>query len=322
MFILNNFIWKDKDILKRFCKDYSLPINVYDPELIEYYINLYDYILQTKSKYELLKTTLAEFDNDKDAFLSYSHQLSEKIINSVEQTEGYNKFITCNMDEYMSIHNEVEGIKYVKSVNLYNPDNSGKYFVSIDMRKANFQALWYFDSNIVFGTNSYDDFISLFTDKAYFKESKEIRQTVFGKLTNGRLQRQERSIMEKVLKFILHYGYPINIPVSAVKVFTTDEIILEGRIEELTPLDLAHEIFVNTGIRTKVEPFKLEYLGNNAYVKVHNNAPPTFKGCSSVYFPQMYKTYMGLPLQEEDLYFMYEKKLAKFTEPLKWEINE
>ena len=318
-----NNLWEDRDILKRFCNDYSLPISVYEPKLMEYYINLYDNILQTKSKYELLKTTLADFDYNKDAFLSYGNQLAERVINKIKETDAFNNFMTCDMDEYMPIHNEIEGIKYVKSVNLYNPDNDGKYFVSIDMRKANFQALQYFDREIVFNTNSYNDFISMFTDKTYFKESKDIRQVIFGKLTNGRFQRQERCMMEKALNVLIHFGYPANVPTSTVKVFTTDEIILEGRPEELCYTDLGCIIFINTGIRVKVEPFKLRYLGHGAYVKEHENGePPTFKCCSSVYFPQIYKTYMGKPIHDKDLYFMHEKKLAKFIEPLKWEVNE
>ncbi len=318
-----NNLWEDRDILKRFCNDYSLPISVYEPKLMEYYINLYDDILQTKSKYELLKTTLADFDYDKDAFLSYGNQLAERVINKIKGTDAFNNFMNCNMDEYMPVHNEIEGIKYVKSVNLYNPDNDGKYFVSVDMRKANFQALQYFDRKIVFNTNSYNDFISMFTDKTYFKESKDIRQVIFGKLTNGRFQRQERHMMELALNVLIHFGYPANVPPSAVKVFTTDEIILEGKPEELFYTDLGHIIFVNTGIQVKVESFKLKYLGHGAYVKEHENGePPTFKCCSSVYFPQIYKTYMGKPVHDEDLYFMHEKKLAKFVEPLEWEIKK
>ena len=67
--------------------------------------------------------------------------------------------------------------------------------------------------------------------------------------------------------------------------------------------------------------FKLNYIGNNTYIKEHKDSKPTFKGCSSVYMPQAVKAYYNIPIEDTDMLFQYEKQLAKFVTPLKWGID-
>ena len=305
-------------ILKRFIKDYSLPIHIPTEEMINYYIDLYDPVFNSKEKWNMFTTELGKFKFEEE-FLSAEHEIITKIIRGIEENPIYQEFISCEMDAYMPIHKDIEGVPFVKTVNLYTPSNNGKYFISIDMKKANYQALKMFSSSLVFNTNTYEEMVAKFTDSEYFKNSKHIRQVVFGQLNMGRITRQERYLNEKVLKYILRTGYPKD----KIITFTTDEIIIECTPQMFLGTKgcefLAKDIYERIGIEVKVEDFRLKYIGNDTYIKEHDEGiPPTFKGGSVTYFPQAYKAYMGLPLEERDMYFRYEDQIAEFIKPMEW----
>lgn len=307
----------NEHVLKRFTKDFYLPIQPCTNELMSYYIDLYDPIFKTREKWQLFEETLAHFKYD-DEFLCYGNTLTNTITEQITSTSAYKEFITCDVDDVMPVNQKVKGVPYVKSVNLYKPDNHGKYFISIDLVKANYQALKTFSKDIVLGTDSYDQLISKFTDMDYYKSSKCIRQVIFGNLNMSRITRQVRYLNEKVVNLLIDKGYTP----EDILVFTTDEIILKCNNQDFMDKEfckhLEYDIYVNTGLNARVESFKLINILDDTYAKEHKEDLPTFKGGSSVYFPQVYKKYMNLPLEERDLYFLYEKHLAKFEEPLKF----
>lgn len=304
-----------EETLKRFVKDYSLPIQPCTNELMPYYIDLYNPIFETQKKWQLFEDVLTHFKSEEE-FLCYGNELTDTITKQITATPVYNEFNTCNLDNMMPVNQKVRGVTYVKGVNLYIPNNHEQYFISVDLRKANYQALRAFSKGIVLDTDSYDQLIEKFTDLEYFKNSKQIRQVIFGNLNMGRITRQVRFLNEKVLCRILDSGYTA----EDILVFTTDEIIIKCKEPKFISKEacetMEQDIYDYTGLNAKVESFKLVNIYNDTYVKEHENELPTFKGGSSIYFPQVYKAYMGIPLEERDLYFMYEKHLAKFEKPL------
>jgi hypothetical protein len=52
------------------------------------------------------------------------------------------------------------------------------------------------------------------------------------------------------------------------------------------------------------------------FVKELNTGEVKFKAIPAAYYPQIYKKYKGLPLNDNDLLFYFEKRLAKFVNPL------
>lgn len=307
--------------LKRFVNDFSLPIQVPTNEMIPYYVELYDPVYSTKQKWDMFKSVVSKFSTEEE-FVDYCYKLTDEVINTIKSTEAYEYFKNCDIDAILPIHNELFEIPYKKSINLYKQTNDGKYFISIDLRKANYQALRFFDSDIVLGSDTYEDMIERFTNEEYFKQSKSIRQIIFGNLDTKRIPHCERFLTEKVLDWVNKTNYPKDKIIE----FTTDELILECQPQVFLGTRgcniIQEEIYKYSGVNVKVEDFRLKYIGNDTYIKEHpDNIPPTFKGGSSVYFPQAYKAYMNMPLKEEDLYFMYEKQLAQFKQPMKWEVK-
>lgn len=307
------------DVIKRFCKDYSLPIQIYNPDFIDYYVELYDRIYDTKAKYKLFKDTINKFENENE-FLAYGNKLTDSVVSYIKQTDGYNELCSCNMSEVYPVLKNIEGVNFVKTVNIYNPNNSGKHFISYDMCKANYQALYIFNSDIVANKPNYEAFISKFTDNEYFKNSKHIRQATFGMLNHERIAHMERYLMQKVLYFLFDIGYTSDDIIT----FTTDEIIVQDsrpdKHSESTCTNLSNLIKEYTSnLDIKVDFFKLNYIGHDTYVKEFTYKDPVFKGGSSVYMPQIYKHYFGMPLTDRDLCFLYEKQIAKFLNPLEWD---
>lgn len=304
--------------VKRFCNDYSLPIQIYNPDFIEYYIDLYDKVYDTKAKYELFKTAVNEFKTE-DEFLAYGNELQETVLNYIKNVAEYTDLCNCNINELYPLQNNLEGVRYTKTVNLYRQDNSGKDFISFDMRRANYQALKFYNSKIVNNTNTYEEFISKFTDKEYFKQSKHIRQYIFGKLNHDRIVHLERYLMQKVLFFLFDCEYE---PEDIVT-YTTDEVIVhntdDNRKGKSFCNSASHSIKNYTdGLDIRVESFRLNYIGHNTYVKEFKYQNPVFKGGSSVYMPQIYKHYFNMPIKDIDLCFLYEKQPSKFLNPLEW----
>ena len=308
-------------LLKSFCKDWKLPIQIYTTEFMEYYINLYDTILNTKSKFYDFQQTLNKFNNFNE-FQQYEHNLIFSLADRIKSTEAYKYFNECDLDSVYPITKDVQGVIFSKSGDIYKPENHGNYYISIDLKKANFQALKYHDGNLIFNSKDYEDLLRLQQcEYTYFWQSKQVRQVMFGQLNMGRIARIERFITQTILTYILEHLSDY-IKKEDIIIFTADEIII--RCTENTfwnddkLYDLKSIISEDCDVDIHVENFKLNYIENKFYVKEHKTDVPIFKGGSSIYFPQAFKHYMNQELCDKDLCFSYEGNIAKFIEPLKW----
>ena len=63
---------------------------------------------------------------------------------------------------------------------LYSEETNGKFYVSIDLKKANFQALKFAG---VLDDVDYDHFMYKYGADEYIRNSKYLRQVIFGKMT-------------------------------------------------------------------------------------------------------------------------------------------
>jgi len=301
-------------ILKTFTKDYSLPIQVLREPYFSYFIDLYDKDYQSKAKLQLLKDTI-DLVGSEEKFLNLRHQICNNMIESIKQTEAYNEFALGNMDRF-TVPN-----KGYPSKDIFRPENAGRYFLSIDLKKANFQTLKHFFPEAVFNCNSYQDLIGRFTDLDYFKESKYLRQMIFGNLNPKRQKRIQRFMMEQILDWTVKENI---FEEKDLRMVSSDEIVVELE----NPVDLSGytnpletNIRSDLGYDARIEIYRLESIGNsNFYVKKFINKEGSELMCVPlVYFAQAYKKVNGMELTENDLCFMYEQQVCKFLEPLDFE---
>jgi len=157
---------------KRFVKDFSLPIQILQNPYFEYYKNLYDNVYNSNEKYKLFQNTVNTLGSI-EQFFSKTKRVMDSIIDEISILEVYKKFNTDILEDYNVKLN-------IPKQDIYNQSNDGRYFLSIDLKKANYNALKFYDKGLVLDTNNYNEFISKYTDLEYIKQSKYIRQVIYG----------------------------------------------------------------------------------------------------------------------------------------------
>lgn len=300
-----------KETLKRWVKDYNLPIKIFEEPYFSYLVDLYDDYLNTKSKLNLLKETVAKF-TDEDAFLASYYDIRDDIIKTMKSKKEFQEFNTGDMSKFNIISS------YPKN-DIYKQTHANNYFVSIDLVKANYQALKYINPKIVCNTQSYEEFIGLFTNLEYMTKSKYLRQVIFGNLNPKRQVKVERFLIEQIIALLLDNQY---FKQKDIQMAASDEVIFETSKKDVAKFssattELTQFIKECLNIDVDIEVFKLVSIGDKFYSKEFlNKTGYELKSVPQIYFPQAYKKYNNIELNDNDLVFEHEYQLAKFLTPL------
>lgn len=297
----------DKELKKRFVKDFKLPINIFEDEYFDYFIDLYDNLLNTKYKLNLFKEALNNAD-DRNDFFNYGANLANNIRSQITDTEAYKKLITVDMNKEYPLKEDLA----VK--NIYTEENQNKELVSIDLIKANFNVLNLLNIKKELNVNSYDELIKKNTDLEYYLKSKMFRQIIFGSINPNRQQRLQKYVINQIAKLLNSENYNL---FSA----SSDEIILEnkGNIKQLYEL---LETLPEEFKFFRVETFNINKINehHDFFVKKSYNKDMQekieFKNVPSYLFAQVFKEYYGLELNNNDMCFMYEGFLVEFKDPV------
>ncbi|EEM25100.1 hypothetical protein P9035_18850 [Bacillus thuringiensis] len=303
------------DLKNRFVKDFSLPIKVFQEPYFSYYLELYDETHQTKRKYNMFKDAV-ERNGGERGFMDYYNQLKDKVSNTIKQTNAFDVFNHDRLEEY-----DVQKHSFSKQ-NIYQKENVGKVFVSVDLKTANFQALKWYDKSLVLGMDSYEDLMKVFTDEKYFIQSKYLRQVIFGNLNPKKQVKIEEYLTYAVLQLFLQEGVCKE---EDVRMFSKDEFVFEIPKEKAMNFNgSATESFIGdcfeNNILTKVTVFELVPAGKYfakrfvEYAMGYSNEYE-FICVPNIEFPQIYKDFYNMPLNDKDLVFYHEGRLATFLEP-------
>ena len=202
---------------------------------------------------------------------------------------------------------------------IYKETFDNEMFFSIDMAKANFTSLRHYDKDIVGGDIIYEDFIGMFTEYDYFKNSKYIRQVVFGNQNPKRQVTYEKYLMDKVLTELLRIVLK-----EDIIFFSNDEIVIhldEDKLKDYDYIRKIKHIIWNyehkEGIVLNQEIFKLRKIPETqGYVKkfIGCNKKNEFKCLDALTMPFVLRAYLNEEIQEKDKVFFYEGKLAKLIE--------
>lgn len=308
---------------KRFVSDFNLPIQVlhepYFSDRIAQLENTYKSLTKWK---DLIFLITYKFESNSNLFLNHYYEVRENIIQYFLSNSNYIEFNTSKdiIQKY-----EIKNKQYPKK-NIYAEDCIGKQYLSIDLKKANFQALRYVNKDIVDNANSYEEFMSKFTNLEYIYKSKYTRQVIFGKLNPSRQITIEKYIMSKIDDIIIKNNI---LKESKIVCLNSDELIYEinnksiiniktiGLIEKLVKeqfdIIVKCEFFnVNTikfnlpSSATLTIYHKLNLLTNEYKLMC---APMT-------YMPQILKLLNNEDINISDRTFYYEGCLATFNEQL------
>ena len=309
----------NKKLRQRFSKDFNLPINIFDEKYFNYYSRLYDFFPTEMWEY-VNKRIDEDFGGNVENWLNYCADFRDRAIIETMATDEYKAFNSMDMSQW-----EVNpDVPKIGEHSVYTEENDGRYFISIDLKKANFQAL---KKAGVLKDETYEDFVERFGGDEYIKNSKYLRQVIFGKMNPGRTIKVEKYIMGEI-----YLAVHLTIEGMGYEFFSlnSDELVFRGKKDVWKTLDKdLCEKFENAirnmlGVDARVEHYRIDdlnienYNGNkvDAYVKTVNGGGATLKKTSTTFYPQIYKMWKGKPIWDEDLVFFFEDQLAKFEHEL------
>lgn len=307
------------DLRDRFVKDFNLPIQVLVSPYFEYFIDLYQEDYGSRTKWRKLQKEISErFSGNPGKYLDHFYNTRNKIITDIESSQEYENF--CEDTEFFqrfSIPGEVK-------CDLYTGAQTGKRFMSIDLKKANFQALRYYNPNLIQNAKTYQEFIGLYDNSSLLAESKYTRQVIFGKLNAKRQITIEKWMMYSISEYLK------DIVPGNFKLFSrqTDELIyelpedyictgelekkIEDEIKETLDLTVKAEVF-RTGW---IQRFTKEGVSVTGIIKNYEypvSKKSTLHKVSGVHFAQIYKMWKGLEINPVyDLVLLHDKQLAHF----------
>ena len=298
---------------ERFCKDMNIPIKLFEEPYFMSRMGLYDSAFDTKKKFEVFLEALSHFETEQDYFTAYN-KLKDDVINYLNEKEAMQRFMNedLNSDKF-----KLENINFPKN-DIFKQTFNGKVLVSIDMKKANFTALRHYDSSIVGGKETYEDFIGMFTDFQYFKDSKYIRQVVFGNCNPKRQTAYEKRLMDRVLTCLLSFTED-----KQIVFFSNDEIVVDiSELSEVetkfytTAVQMLLDRQAEQGVNLRQEVFELRHIpSTDGYIKKFlNKEGYEFKCMDALLMPFVLRAYASEEVQEEDLVFRYENRLAKLLD--------
>ncbi|MFX1254764.1 MAG: hypothetical protein ACFFCZ_24345 [Promethearchaeota archaeon] len=308
---------------KRFTKDMDVPIKVLRAPYFSYYLDLFDEFFNAKEKYNSCLRTLSQLGNE-EVFFEESSAIINGVINQIKQNNSYEKYTSADMSIYTNYPSLV-------SKTIYTPDNNQHLFISLDLKHANFQALKYVDEELTLGAETYDQLLAKFTQLPYFIKSKQIRQVIFGHLNPKR----QRTIQKKLVYDIYNYFISIfDFFSSSIATSSPDELVIDvtnqvtdkssyqGMFKEfeqsLASSQYNKQIHLNAFILHQLAPHKF-YIKQNLWSNEPSFKPLSIKNTPIVFIPQIIKHIKGQEVKFEDLLFIYEKKLCKFVDPLKFD---
>lgn len=312
---------------QRFAKDTGLPIKIFVEPYFSHLLELYDQQYDAKTKWEQFLSLLENSQNEQEYFVMYN-KVKDDAINYLANNPEMQHF---SREEDMNKFSIVN--KGYPSNSIFKQPNIGRHFVSIDMVKANFTALRHYDKKIVGGKETYEEFVGMFTEHAYLKSSKYIRQVIFGNQNPKRQTTYERFLMDKVLSSVLAKTHLIP---EEMAYFGTDEIVLDitehiryGKLTE-SFFALMNEALAeprSEGINVRTEYFQLlKIKGSDGYVKkfefIDAHKGVDFKCVESLEMPFVIRAYNNEKPVDNDLVFVYEGRLAKLLEPIKVEFTD
>lgn len=299
---------------ERFCKDCNIPINIYDEPYFSSRIELLDAYYDSKDKWAGFVKELRKYNSEQDYFEDYN-RVKDEAINCIKNSEAYKMFCEEDMNRFK--------LKYrdLPSRDIFKPTNDGRFFVSIDMRKANFSSLQHYgmtiEKDMFVGASYWEDFIGLFTDNPHIINSKYIRQVILGNCNPKRQVTYEKYLMDSIVDKLIK----ANVDEKYITSFSNDEIVLD--ITDIASENKVSEIIAFIGtlldFPLKVEVFELHrILGVNGYYKeIYNSKYATtieVKCLDGNILPFVIRKLKEEEVTEEDKAFKHNGLLSTYVE--------
>ena len=304
---------------ERFCKDCNIPIRIFQEPYFTDRLTLYDKFYGTREKWDIFLNELSKYHCEQDYFEEYN-RVKDATILDIKNTEAYQKFNEEDMNKYAATH------RNLPNKDIFKPSNDGQSFISIDMRKANFSSLHHYNADIFGGADSWEDFISKYTDNQHIINSKYIRQVILGNCNPKRHITYEKYLMDGALTYLTE----VFVSMDRVVFFSNDEIVLDVSDMDRNKQERV-KFAISNGMKDMPVPLKTELfmlhkiVGTDGYYKEiideNGNVEIEFKCLDNFALPFVLRKFLGEDVTESDRVFYHEGLLAKFIETPQIEVN-
>ena len=310
-------MWSNK-IKERFCKECNLPITIFDEPYFTNRLDLLEPFYRSRTKWEIFTRSyeLSRFTSEQEYYEHYN-AVKDEVINTIKSTDAYNRFNTKDFSVY-----EIKPKYKLPTTDIYKPINDGRRLISIDMREANFAALYHFDGSMFNYTPHWKPYFGKFTENYHLMNSKYLRQVILGNCNPKRHITYEKWLTFKLLTYLDEFFDTE----MYLEYFSNDEIVLDGSSLDWNNIyKITNEFMEINMVEYRITEFILHSIkGTKGYYKEITNCSDYFNiidyefKCLEPYtIPSIIRMATGQPSNEEDLYFIAENgRLAKFIEPL------
>ena len=323
----------NNELKKRFVNDNKIPINVFEEEHWNYQLDLFEGYFKSRTAWNNLCSGIKEeYDGNPDLFLKAFYDRRERMIQEIGNNappsykSGENKIVAKEYIRSKFYDITQDYLSTVQRKDLYNKENLESWFLSIDLVKANFQALRWYYPDFFPGVkkeestqSAYLSWLSYFEKpeekclNSYIKSSKYFREVVFGNLNPDRQIRIEHWMIAKVCDKVKEILDQENAKYLA-RQHGSDEVVLEvedyEHINSILPkIKEATKFVEGIGqVDVKIELYKLSGLDIktwagkdvDAYRKLYLDGSFTLKSIDKHYFPQIYEFFMGIEPDKDD----------------------
>jgi hypothetical protein len=305
----------DSEKVEFFNKFSKLPIPINSPENLSYYLDTLTGFYNCNQYDNFVSDIkLLGYSKIKNGITDTKNQIIEHIKSNLE----YKNFLT-------STKPLVYPDNYVGKSSIYNSSYTNKYFLSIDIKSANWVCLKR-NTNSSY-TGSWTDFVNKFTPSKFIQESKYFREFVFGELGSKKIDKFMSELiyeLEQLIKSDSNLSSQIN-KINC----TRDEIIYEiidpdnfdfdSLIENIKQIDPDFSIY-------RVETFYLRQLKPYDYFVKEidkSNDPKShkvqFKKIPKHFILQAIKHYTKKPIELLDKKFMFENFICSLDNNLQFD---
>lgn len=225
-------------------------------------LEIRDKFFNTKQKYALLEKCVAAAGSIEDYVDNYNKARSA-IIDDIVNTNEYQQFNSKDSVLMLDYVQQTLKDNTYRRTNIFNNDNIGKKFISIDMKHANMSILQ--NIGVYDKTTTYNDVMSKYNVDEFMTNSKKFRQTVFGRTNEKRIGKYELFHMLCIANTFkeIHNIEPVCVLHDEIVFEYTDEVYdtISSVIKTCSEL---------TGIEYKCETYTLYLIDPiKAYIKVY-----------------------------------------------------
>ena len=312
-------------LLQKFAKDTGYPLHIFEEPYFSHQRRLYARIDPSIGLMWQEYLRAVEQCGGQENFFKASYDVSAAILNHINDSAGYKKFQEADFTNLPMIPKS--------GVNVYTTQYNNWRMLSVDLVRANFQALQFFGDDIHLGQSTWEDFVGRFTNVEYFKHARYLRQVTYGKLNIKKIANYERHLVYKyVLPMLVQLPIYQEAP-EQYRILTTlshDEAIAAfdpryyfgSCMENVSDIayDLWQRFNIETPVKTRILVFDLVPLGpmKSSFMRIpiYPAKPVDFYCVNKQWMCQAIRWYLKEEVQDLDRYFMHEGRLAKFIEPV------